>query len=74
MNIAGFPFTSLGTQSGGYFGAVGVANMTFTGQITARVDNGGTVGNIYTLATGATFAAVAMDTAATFQMSGHYEV
>jgi len=74
MNVGGLPFTSNSSQSGGYFCAVGVANMTFSGQIAARIDNATAVGNIYTLSTGSTFTAVAMDTAATFQMSGTYEV
>jgi hypothetical protein len=74
MKISGLPFTSVNTASGFNFLAVGANNLTYTSQLTAFVDVNATTASMATFASAGALTSLAIDTAATVYVSGHYEV
>lgn len=69
--IGGLPFTVTAT---GNWGSIGVIanNLTYTGQLIALVVGGGTTVNLYSMVTGVPSVSVAVDTAATVEVTGAY--
>lgn len=71
--VAGFPFASLGSASTSPFNFfVRPNSLTFPNDLGMRMQNGGSKGNLFSYATGAAPADVAMDTVATIQVCGCY--
>lgn len=70
--VASLPFTSRATFNTPV--TVLSSNLTFAGQLVARVLAGTTTIQLHSMATGAALAAVAMDTSASVVVSGWYQV
>lgn len=71
MRISGLPFTVAGNTIPC---AVYASDLSFTGQLQAVAVTGGTQIYVRQVSGGGTFSEVAMDAAATLNISGHYEV
>ncbi|MEY2690107.1 MAG: Synechococcus phage [Pseudomonadota bacterium] len=74
MRVSGLPFTAGGVSTVSPPCAIWASDLTFTGQLAAQVLNGSTQILIRNFASAATSSDVAIDTAATMYISGHYRV
>ena len=72
LRVGGLPFTSANV-TGSNFQVVAASNLTFSGQLAAEVANNGTTIVPYGFASAGAISAVALDTAATIWISGHYQ-
>jgi hypothetical protein len=68
--ITGLPFTSASVMATS--GCINATNLTFAGQLTIQINATNTTINVISMTTGAAAANVAMDTAATIWINGHY--
>lgn len=73
LRVSGLPFTAAAVTNNKPPVPVWAANLTFSGQLCARLNNNATTIDLRTIATGAADSAVAIDTAAQIAISGSYE-